>query len=265
MRVDFRNLSEDNVDDAIVACSSTEMMADPSFRRGMSIRKEWLLQRYRTVGSCCKIAYVKDVPVGMIQFNPLHRIPYLVTNRTDALYVHCIFVKKVFRERGIGSKLLQGLIDDVSTPNPYFEGRICRALVTTARQRQAFRQPSYFKLKGFSQTKGNVDAGLVYWLSHKDSESIEVRSIGPVQVAERGVNIFFEPCCQWCSFINDSVRKRVNEIRPNTPIEEFDIWKNSEEALRRGVTSRTTYVNGIPVQFTDADQFREDLREALLS
>jgi len=241
------------------------MMSDPSFREGLNVRREWLRRVHRTVGSCCRIAYVKSVPVGMIQFNPLHRIPYFVTKRRDALYIHCIFVKKKFREQGIGFKLLQNLVDEMREPNPYFDGQPCRVFVTTARQRQAFRQPSYFRLKGFSETAGNIDAGLVYWLSEeKPRESLDVRNAGPIQVAERGVTIFFDPSCQWCIYINETTRKRVSEFKPHTPVQELDIWRDSDEALRRGVTSRTTYVNGRPIQFLEAEQFRENLRRALL-
>lgn len=265
MEVVLRSLSEDNIDDALLACTPENMLCDPYCRKGLDVRKEWMLRLHKTVGPCCKIAYVKDVPVGMIQFNPMHRIPYFVAKRRDALYIHCIFVKKVFRGNGIGYRLLQSLIDDMKKPNPYFEEQPCRVLVTTARQRQAFRQPSYFRLKGFSQTSGNIDAGLVYWLSQeKPSESVEVESSCPLQVEEKGVKIFYDPCCQWCVYINEGIKKRVNEIRPDTLIEEFDIWKDSKEALKRGVTSRTTYVNGKPIHFKDSEQFREDLRKALL-
>jgi len=265
LEVDFRDLSEDNVDDALSACSPEDKMSDPFFKRGMDVRREWMLQLYRTVGPCCKIAYVKDVPVGMIQFNPLHRIPYFVTERRDALYIHCIFVKKVFRAQRIGFRLLQNLIEEMKKPNPYFEEQPCRVLVTTARQRQAFRQPSFFRLKGFSQVEGNVDAGLVYWLSEEEpAERVDVSVSGPLKVEERGVTVFYDPCCQWCVFINETTKKRVNDIRAGTSIRELDIWKDSKEALRRGVTSRTTYVNGRPIQFWDSEQFQEDLRRALL-
>jgi len=264
LKVVFQNLSEDNIDDALLACSPEEMLNDPFFRRGLDFRKKWMFRLYKTVGSCCKIAYFKNVPVGMVQFNPLHRIPSFATTRRQALYIHCIFVKKAFRERGIGAKLLQKLIDDVKKPSPYFEGQPCQVLVTTARQRQAFRQPSYFKLRGFQEIEGNIDAGLVYWLSNeKARKSIDVGVSTPIQVDEKGVKIFYDPCCQWCIFINETTKKRVNEIKPNTPIEEFDIWKNSKEALRRGITSRTTYVNGRPIQYKNSEQFREDLRKAL--
>jgi GNAT superfamily N-acetyltransferase/glutaredoxin len=265
LEVDFRNLSEDNVDDALLACTPEEMMSDLSFKEGLKVRGEWLLHRFRTVGPCCKIAYVKNVPVGMIQFNPMHSIPYFVTNRSDALYIHCIFVKKVFREKGIGFNLLQSLINEMKKPNPYFREQPCRVLVTTARQRQAFRQPSYFRLKGFSQTQGNVDAGLVYWLfKEKHGEYVSVSSSEPLKVEEKGVKIFYDPCCQWCIFINETTKNLVNEIKPSTATQELDIWKDSKEALRRGVTSRTTYVNGRPVHFKDSEQFREGVRKALL-
>jgi len=265
LKVDFRSLSEENVDDALTACTPEEMLRDSFFREGLDVRRRWLLHLIRTVGPCCKVAYLENAPVGMIQFNPLHRIPYFVTKRRDALYIHCIFVKKKFRERGIGFRLLQSLIEEVRKPNPCFEGKPCRVLVTTARQRQAFRQPSYFRLKGFSETVGTIDAGLVYSLSEKKSgEGAKTVGSGPLQVEEKDVTIFYDPCCQWCIYINETTKKLVNEIKPGTLVREFDIWRDSKEALKRGVTSRTTYVNGRPIHYKTTEQFREEVRRALL-
>jgi len=266
LEVDFRNLSKvENVDEALLACTPETLLDDPFFRRGMDVRRQWLLRLFETVGSCCKIAYVGNVPVGMIQFSPMHNVPYFVTQRRDALNIHCIFVKKEFREKGIGYRLLQSLIDEMKKPNPYFDGKPCRVFVTTAQERQAFRQPSYFRLKGFSQVEGNIDAGLVYWLNaEKHAESLGVRDTGPIEVTEKGVKIFYDPCCQWCIYINEGIKKLVNETKPGTSIQEFDIWKDHGEALKRGVTSRTTYIHGKPIHFKDSEQFREDVKRALL-
>lgn len=143
----FEISQKNNVDDALIVCTPEKMMPNPFYRQGLTVRKEWLLNLLCIVGSCCKIAYVNGKPVGMIQFSPLHHIPYLTTQRRYALYIYCIFVKREFRNQGIGSKLLEALINEMRKPNPLFENKLCKVFVTNARERQAFKQPSYFRAK----------------------------------------------------------------------------------------------------------------------
>jgi GNAT superfamily N-acetyltransferase len=264
MKVEVRDITEDNVNDALDVCTPEKMLSNPSYRQGLKVRKEWLLSLIRTVGCCCKIAYTNKKPVGIIQFNPLHRIPYFVTKRRDILYIHCIFVKRESRSQGIGSKLLEALINDMKKPNPLFENQPCRVLVTTARERYAFKQPSYFRLKSFSEVKGNPDAGLVNWLFEKEpAESLGISSYGPIQMTEQGVTIFYDPCCQYCIYFNENIGKLVNELRSGISVREFNLWDEPQEALKRGVTSRVTYINGTPILFWDPEQFREAIRKAL--
>jgi GNAT superfamily N-acetyltransferase len=78
---------------------------------------------------------MENEPAGMIQYTPLHRVPYFPTKEKDALYTHCIFVKRNFRGKGIGSKLLHTLVNEIRRPNPLFEAKPCRVIVTTARER----------------------------------------------------------------------------------------------------------------------------------
>ena len=264
MEVEVRSIAENNVDDALIVCTPEKMMLNPFYRQGLKVRREWLLGLIRTVGHCCKIAYVNGKPVGMMQFNSLHRIPYFAIHRRDALYIHCIFVKHEFRNQGIGSKLLETLIDEMKKPNPLFENRPCRVFVTTARERYAFKQPSYFRLKGFSEIRGNLDAGLVNWLFEEEpAESLGVSSYGPIQMTEQGVTTFYDPCCQYCVYFNESIRKLVTELKPGISVREFSLWDEPQEALKRGVTSRVTYINGTPILFGEPEQFREAIRKAL--
>jgi GNAT superfamily N-acetyltransferase len=266
MEVEIRDMTENNVNDALSVCTPEKMMPILSYRQGLEVRREWLLGLLRTIGTCCKIAYINEKPVGMIQFNPLHRIPYFATQRRDALYIHCIFVKHEFRNQGIGSKLLKVLINEMKEPNPLFGNKPCQVFVTTARERHGFRQPSYFRLKGFSKVAGNLNVGLLYQLSNEEQvETLDISGHGPMRVDERGVKIFYDPSCQYCIYFNEGIRKLVREFRPDVSIEEFDLWTQSQEALKRGVTSRVTYINGTPIIFQEPERFREAVREALQS
>jgi GNAT superfamily N-acetyltransferase len=265
MRIEIRGLSEDNVDDALSVCASDKLQAVPSYKEGLNVRREWLLQLYRTVGPCCKIAYMENEPVGMIQYTPLHQIPYFPTKRKDVLYIHCIFVKRNFRGKEIGSKLLHALIDEMKKPNPLFEAQPCNVLVTTARERYAFKQPSYFLSKGFTRTDNNIEVSLAYWLFEtKQKEKLDIPVSGPVKVSEQGVRIFYSPFCQYYARTRtESIRKFVEKTKPNTRVEEVNLWTQPEEAIRRRVTCPVVYVNGIPVPPLDPDKFWETIKRCL--
>ncbi|MFQ6074146.1 MAG: GNAT family N-acetyltransferase, partial [Candidatus Bathyarchaeia archaeon] len=106
MKIEIVNLREDNVNDALLVCTSPKLRNDENVKIGLEIRRSWLLDLCRRVGPCGKIAYVEDKPAGMIQYSPLHAVPYFQTKRRDVLYIHCIYVKRNLRNRGIGSALL---------------------------------------------------------------------------------------------------------------------------------------------------------------
>lgn len=265
MNVEIYDLSESNVDEALAVCTSEKWRDEPSYRKGLEVRREWLLQLYKTVRSCCKIAYVENVPAGMIQYTPLHHVPYFPTKRKDVLYIHCIFVKRDFRGRGIGSELLDALIDELRKPNPLFEANPCRSFVTTARERFGFKQPSYFLLKGFTRTADNIDVGLVYWLFEKRlEERLDIPVSDPIQVAEKGVRIFYSPFCQYYAGTwIENIRKFIEEIKPHTRFEEVNIWAQPKEAIRRRVTCPVIYVKGTPIPSMDPDPFWENIRTRL--
>ena len=108
------DLDEKNVDDALDVCTSPSVRNEADYLRGCEIRKKWLSDVCRTVGPCAKVAYVANKPVGAIEYTPLHSIPYLRTKRKDALYIHCIYVQKRYRHRGIGSALLDSLTNELT-------------------------------------------------------------------------------------------------------------------------------------------------------
>lgn len=264
MNVKICSLSENNVNDALAVCTPENLRDMPSYREGLKVRREWLLQLYRTVGPCCKIAYLEDIPVGMIQYTALHHVPYFSTVRKDVLYIHCIYVRRDFRGRGIGSKLLNVLVNEMRMTNPLFKGQSCRVFVTTARQRVGFKQPSYFLLKGFTRTMDNVDVGLSYWLSEKRrGERLDIPVSGPIQVRDEGVRIFYSPTCQYCMFWNERIRNFVHEVKPNARVDEVNLWTQPTEAVQRKVTSPVTYVNGKPILPMDPNQFYENIKTAL--
>lgn len=210
----------------------------------------------RRIGPCGKIAYVEDKPAGMIQYTPLHAVPYFQTKRRDVLYIHCIYVKRNLRNRGIGSALLKALVRDMEKPNRLFGKLRCRMLSTSARKRYGFTQINFFRTQGFTETKGNVDACLLYPLAKTHlGERIDIPSSKPLHLREKGVKIFFSPSCQYCKYTNESIKAKIREVNPIIEIEERNLWTHYKEALHRGITCVATYINGKPVLPLPPKQF----------
>lgn len=243
------DVNEKNVDDALRVCTFPSVRDEPSYRKGCKIRKNWLLDLYRTVGPCAKIAYVAGKPVGAIEYTPLHLVPYFRTERKDVLYIHCIYVPKRYRHRGIGSALLDSLINEISNPNKLFDQAPCRMLVTSARKVYGYTQVGLFKRKGFRRIKGNPDVGLVLALFDTDKNmKLDIPPSKPRTVKERGVKIFFKPTCQYCTHTNErTIKAEIRKVNKQIPIEEVSLWTRPEEAIRRNITCVATYINGKPV------------------
>jgi GNAT superfamily N-acetyltransferase len=261
--VNVVDLDSKNIDDALDVCTFPSVRNEASYRKGCEIRKKWLLNLYRTVGSCAKIAYVADKAVGAIEYTPLHMIPYLRTRRKDALYIHCIYVPRRYRHQGIGSALLDSLIEEMSKPNELFQKSRCRMLVTSARKIHGYTQVGLFKRKGFRRMKGNADVGLVLPLSNAIEDlKLDISSSRPKAVKEHCVKIFFKPTCQYCMLTNKMIKTQIRRANKKIQIEESDLWRNSDEAIHRRITCVATYINRKPILPMANRKFLQTLRNA---
>jgi GNAT superfamily N-acetyltransferase len=255
------DLDEENVEDALNACTDPRRLSDKNFLAGLDIRRRWLLSTYKKIGSCAKIAYVSKRPVGIIQYTPLHTIPYCKTRRRDVLYIHCMDVQEEFRNRGIGSALLEAVKSEMLTTNNMFRDQTCKMLATSARKHYGYTQFSPFKAKGFRKTRNNVDLAFICPLSKTETDTkLDVPATSPLTVQERGVKIFFKPTCQYCKTTNEMIRSEIRKTNDRLTIEECDLWTCYREALRRGITSVTTYINGHPVLPMECGKFTKTIR-----
>jgi GNAT superfamily N-acetyltransferase len=262
MSMRIADLDEENLDDALNVCTPPKVREDKDIQIGCEIRKNWLLGLYRSIGPCAKIAYVNDDPVGILQYTPLHIIPYFKTNRRDALYIHCIYVQERYRKRGIGSSLLEVLISEMSEPNKFFGQVPCSMLIASANRVHGYAKVGLFRHKGFKRIKGNADVGLVLPLSNSVTDiKLDIPNLKLKTLKERGVKIFFKPTCQYCKRTNERIIKaEIRKVNQELPIEECDLWACSEEAVRRRITHVTTYINGKPLPPMPPRKFLEALR-----
>ena len=261
MSIRLVDLNEENVEDALNACTDPSTLRDRSFLAGLEIRRKWLLDIYDKMGSCAKIAYVAGKPVGIIQYTPMHAVPYYNTRRRDVLYIHCMYVQEEFRNRGIGSALLKAVKSDMSKSNRMFKEQTCRMLATSARKHYGYVQFGLFRAEGFRRTKNSIDVALVCPLLSGGLETkLDIQTTKPLTIQERGVKIFFKPTCQYCKTTNRMIKGEIRKSNTKLEIEECNLWTCHREALRRGITSVATYINGHPIVPMEPERFRKTVR-----
>ncbi len=133
MKIDIVDLTVGNLNDApewnshpfsckyCIYWEFPEECIDPAMEKKEDmLRKKliWLQNTQNTFGNCGKIAYINGKPAGYAQYAPPKFLPnsvnYSLLPSDDAVLISCLFIpQKEFRRCGVGSKLLQSIIDDL--------------------------------------------------------------------------------------------------------------------------------------------------------
>lgn len=116
MKVEIRDLSAENIDDLVNICvSQLHLRQAKTLAEGNLRKKMWIERALEVFGSCAKIAYADNEPAGFAEFYPVQMFPilrHLLKDRKTIL-IMCVFVRREYQGRGIGSKLVQALIEDL--------------------------------------------------------------------------------------------------------------------------------------------------------
>jgi len=172
-----------------------------------------------------------------------------------------MYVKEEFRNRGIGSALLETLKGDMSEPNRMFKEQRCKILATSARKHYGYVQFGLFRAEGFRRTRNNMDVAYICALSRTGAGTkLDIPMTKPMTIQETGVRIFFKPTCQYCKVTNEMIRSQIRKVNDQIDIRECNLWSCSRDALRRGITSVTTYINGHPIVPMKDESFQRTIR-----
>lgn len=97
-------------------------------------KKQWIIQTLKEFGSCGKILYYNNVPIGYAEYGPSKRFPQIKEYKSQPIgriengvvFLSCLFiVDKNLRGKGMGEKLLDSIIADL-------KGRRFKAVETFA-------------------------------------------------------------------------------------------------------------------------------------
>jgi GNAT superfamily N-acetyltransferase len=127
VKIEIKDVTTENVDD-LVGPGCAPKWDDPrhaqTLKEGGLNKKEWIRKALRRFGCCGKIAYFEGKPVGFIEFYPMKVFPFLPKRPKRTVLITCVLVyDKTLRNRGIGSQLVQSLIEDLKNRSlPCFNG-----------------------------------------------------------------------------------------------------------------------------------------------
>jgi len=125
MRIEIRDVTNQNINDLVGLCAprwEDERHAQ-TLKEGGPRKREWIEKALKRFSICAKVAYLEDKPVGFIEFYPMSVFPLLPKRHKRTIIITCIFIPtKTLQKIGIGSKLVQALINDLKHhPLPSFD------------------------------------------------------------------------------------------------------------------------------------------------
>jgi len=262
----IENLSEENLEDVFKICSHNRFDG-PLHKKGIEVRKRWLIDMLEQNGPCAKIAYLEGRPVAQIAFYPEETIPYIHDPRKDVINLQCIYNPFPEAQRkGVGAALMKALLDECNTGLDCLGGRPCSFVVTRPFQHEGELSFSeFYKKYGFRQ--GPQEMFLEIKGEYVPREILEYR---PLPEDRGRVIILYNPACEWGYFLAYKIKELLKEMDPVPSVEIFNIWERPEGFLKRPlqrVTSGRVIVNGQLYKgvsfWTDREAFLQNVEDAM--
>ena len=263
--ITVRDVREENVDDLCQVCVASCLRDDPDWIRGAADKKKWAAEMFPKWGSFARVAYENGNPAGMIQYRP--------SPEERVVRIDCIYVPdQSYWGKGIGSRLLRSLMEDVKKTMKWFNNKRPLALVTKTFPGGAPEQYTareFFTRKGFRQTGESPDH-LYYPLqpgfAYKPIPKKEVHYIR--QDEDKGkVVIISGPdyCPATYPYFLKRMEKYIREIDPAVSIRWIDSSDEPEEVRKRNVSVGDCIVNGrlIRSHVLDKENFQNEAKGAL--
>ncbi len=261
-RIRIENLTEANIDDLIDVCSSKRLQ-DPIHAEGVKLKRQWLLEMLRKFGSVAKIAYLNDKPVAQILCYPEESNHASVNRRKGALSILCVYNPTPAAQRlGVGTKLLQSVIQDAKQEKSCLGKKVCAFIVTKAFNTGEFLSLNeFYKKNGFLEAEKDGSMHLPIKGTYERSKSVS--DYEPLEQDKNKALIFYSPRCQFSYQFAGRISEIIKEVAPNLPIDLMNEEESPEEFLKR--KGCALVVNATPIRtfFMETEKFKEEIRQAL--
>jgi len=261
-KVRIENLQDSNIEDLIYVCSFKRLL-DPIHQQGISLKRKWLREMLEKYGSCAKIAYYNEKPVAQILYYPEKADITKATRREGVLIINCIYNPASEAQKlGIGTKLLQSLIDDAKHRKTCLGNEPCRFILAKSfNTGEALPLPDFYSKNGFISTS---EGNMLYLPIEGNYEPIPV--LGEYEPLDEDKNkaiVFYSPVCQFGYPFAKKIEEIVKEVAPNIRIEMINEWEKPEEAIKR--RNWWLIVNRKPIHtfFMETEKFKQEIRQAI--
>jgi len=260
--VRIENLKESNIDDLIYVCSSKKL-DDTVHQQGIKLKKQWLHKMLQNYGSCAKIAYYNDKPAAQILYYPEEADITKAYTRKNVLLISCIYNPTLeAQKKGIGTKLLQNLIQDVKQRKTCLGNKPCKFILARAFNTGEFlSMPEFYKKNGFIPTpEGNM---LYLPIEGEYELTPSVGNYEPLPEDKDKAIIFYGPSCQFSYPFAKKIEGLIQEVAPHIKIEMINEWEEPQESIKR--KNWWLIVNAKPIQtfFMETERFKEEIRQAV--
>jgi len=261
--IKVRDLSEESAEDLCRICVPVTRRDDPAFVIGIELKRRWAADMLQRWGVCAKLAYVGPVAVGLIQYEPVPE--------ERAVYIHCIYVpEQEYWRKGIATRLLSTLVEEMKRPKVWFGNKPARALVIkTFPGEKPGQYPacSFFIKMGFKQVVEDpnflyapLEQGFIY-------RPIERKAVEYMPQAEdrgRTVIIYGPSFCPFAYAFLKKGEQAIQEIAPGLSVRWIDRSEEPEEVSKRGCFEGFV-VNTRPIKsfVLDKESFQREVEKAL--
>ncbi|NWF86578.1 GNAT family N-acetyltransferase [Candidatus Bathyarchaeota archaeon] len=146
-KIRIENFQDSNIDDLIYVCS-TKRLSDPIHQQGVKLKKQWLREMLQKYGSVAKIAYYEDTPAAQILYYPEEAELTKAHKRKNVIVINCIYNPTPAAQKlGLGTKLLQSLVQDAKQRKACLGNKPCRFLLAKVFNTGEFLSMSEFYKK----------------------------------------------------------------------------------------------------------------------
>jgi len=261
-KVRIENLQNSNIEDLIYVCSSKKL-SDPIHQQGISLKRQLLQEMLEKYGSCAKIAYYNENPVAQILYYPEKADVSRATRREGVLIINCIYNPTSEAQKlGIGTKLLQSVIQDAKQRKTCLGNKPCRFILAKAfNTGEALPLPNFYSKNSFMQTpEGNM---LFLPIEANYEPTPVLGSYKPLQEDRNKAIIFYSPICQFGYPFAKKIGEIIKEVVPTIKIEMINELEKPEEAIKRG--NWWLMVNAKPIHtfFMETEKFKEEIKQAI--
>jgi len=129
MNVRTKDLTEKNFDDLRGICKGCIYWENPELfeseaEHGHAVmeKRNWFIKTLKQFGTCGKIVYDGEKPIGFAQYGPASALPNTLRYESGppsqvesgAVFLSCLFIwDEAYRRKGIGITLLKNIIEDL--------------------------------------------------------------------------------------------------------------------------------------------------------